>query len=197
MNIRTPICLLVGLAALNLCAAAEDVRDGDIIFQRSKSRQDQAISAATKSKYTHVGIIFFSEGRPFVYEASQPVTRTPLEAWTQRGRAGHYVIKRLKNPSKVDFARVKKETDGFLGKDYDWLFGWSDDRIYCSELVWKAYQRGAGVELCAPRKLRDFDLSSQVVRDLMKARYGDKVPLEMDVVAPSDLFESKKLITVE
>jgi len=196
MIFRIPIFLLVGLLPLKLYAD-EGVRDGDIIFQRSQSGQDRAISAATKSKYTHVGIIFFSEGRPFVYEAVQPVTRTPLEEWTQRGLGEHYVIKRLKDPSKVDFAKVKKEVEGFIGRDYDWLFGWSDDRIYCSELVWKAYKRGAGVELSAPKKLRDFDLSSQAVHDLMKQRYGNDVPLDMDVVAPSDIFESKKLMTVE
>ena len=33
------------------------------------------------------------------------------------------------------------------GKHYDFWFEWSDERIYCSELVWKIYRRGLGIEL--------------------------------------------------
>ena len=32
-------------------------------------------------------------------------------------------------------------------KDYDLYFEWSDDKIYCSELVWKIYKNGADIEL--------------------------------------------------
>jgi hypothetical protein len=32
---------------------------------------------------------------------------------------------------------MKATGEGFLGKDYDLTFGWSDERLYCSELVWK------------------------------------------------------------
>ena len=34
------------------------IQDGDIIFQNSNSSQSKAIELATKSKYTHMGIIF-------------------------------------------------------------------------------------------------------------------------------------------
>ena len=189
------VCLL--LASLPVWASgAMEVKDGDIIFHRSQSRQAAAIAAATKSDYTHMGIIFFSDGSPFVYEAIQPVSRTPLEEWMKRGAGGHHVIKRLKDSSGVDFAKVKAETGKLMGRDYDWIFDWSDQKIYCSELVWKAYKRASGVEIGALRKLKDFDLTSETVRKLMKERYGRDIPLEMDVIAPSDMFSSPKLITV-
>lgn len=73
---------------------------------------------------------------------------------------------------------------------------WSDQQIYCSELVWKIYQRGAGVELCALRPLDDFDLSAPVVRQVMQQRYGDKVPLKEPMVSPGDLFDSPLLVEV-
>src|SRR5690606_5876902 len=38
------------------------IQNGDIIFQTSKSSQSQAIQLATKSKYSHMGIIYESEG---------------------------------------------------------------------------------------------------------------------------------------
>ncbi len=194
MNPCIPAVLLVGLL-ISVSGAAE-VQDGDIIFHRSQSRQSQAIAAATKSDYTHVGIIFLSDGKPFVYEAIQPVVRTPLDQWIKRGAREHYVIKRLKDRSEINFSKVRKEAQQFIGRDYDWLFGWSDEKIYCSELVWKAYKRAADIEVGSLRKLKDFDLNSKIVRQTMKERYGANVPLDMDVIAPSDIFDSPKLITV-
>ena len=71
------------------------IQSGDIIFQTSTSNQSKAIQLATNSKYSHMGIIYENDGAYFVYEAVQPVKLTPLQTWIQRGKNGHYVIKRL------------------------------------------------------------------------------------------------------
>ena len=178
------------------CSLAEELQDGDIIFHRSQSSQAKAIAAATKSDYTHMGIIFFSDGKPFVYEAVQPVKKTPLDEWIARGVGKRYVVKRLKNSASVKMSKVKGEVLQLLGRDYDWLFEWSDSKVYCSELVWKAYQRAADIEIGSLKKLKDFDLSSPTVRKIMEDRYGENIPLKMDVIAPSDMFDSDQLITV-
>ena len=57
----------------------EEVRDGDLIFQTSLSRQSEAIQKATKSRYSHCGLIFRKGGGFVVYEAVQPVKTTPLD----------------------------------------------------------------------------------------------------------------------
>lgn len=119
-----------------------------------------------------------------------------MGAWIKRGVGEHFVIKRLKNRDDVDFSKVKREAQRLMGRDYDWLFEWSDGKIYCSELVWKAYERGAGIQIGSLKKLKDFDLTSPIVRQLMLERYGKKIPLEMDVIAPSDLFDSNLLRTI-
>lgn len=174
-----------------------EIQDGDIIFHRSQSRQAKAIAAATKFDYTHVGIIFFSNEKPFVYEAIRKVTRTPLEEWIKRGKGGHYVIKRVKASNEVDFSKVGREVQGFMGKDYDLLFEWSDHKLYCSELVWKAYERGANVQIGSLKKLRDFDLTAPFVQQILQERYGKKIPLDMDIIAPSEMFNSDQLITIQ
>ena len=176
---------------------AAGVEDGDIVFHRSQSRQAGAIAAATHSHYTHMGIVFISDGKPFVYEAVQPVKRTPLDEWTKRGVDERIVVKRLKDRSMIDMAEVHKHAKAFLGKDYGSSFDWSDDRIYCSELVWKAYNRAAGIEIGSLKKLRNFDLSSQLVRQMLQERYGETIPLDMDVISPACMFNSELLMTVE
>ena len=79
------------------------------------------------------------------------------------------------------------------GKPYDKYFGWGDDKIYCSELIWKAYKWTLNYELCELKKLKDFDLSHPHVKMMLKKRYGNKVPLEEPVVSPADLFNYKEL----
>src|SRR5688572_18487970 len=86
------------LATMTVCAArpAEPLRDGDIIFHSSRSAQSAAIERATRSPYSHMGVILHRDGKPFVYEAIATVRYTPLATWTARGDGGKYVVKRLK-----------------------------------------------------------------------------------------------------
>jgi cell wall-associated NlpC family hydrolase len=164
-------------------------RNGDIVFQTSRSSQSQAIQLATNSRYSHMGIVYIRDGEPFVFEAVQPVKLTPLSAWIERGEKGHFVAKRLRDSeSRLTAATLQKMVavgEQFMGKDYDLYFEWSDERIYCSELVWKVFERGAGIQVGRTQTIRDFDLSHPAVQAKVKERYGDHVPLKGVVVSPA------------
>jgi uncharacterized protein YycO len=176
------------------------IRNGDLIFQTSLSGQSKAIQLATNSKYSHCGIIYNDNGQLYVFEAVQPVTTTPLDKWIARGKDGHYVIKRLKNADQVldaeTLRRMKQEGEKLKGKNYDLTFEWSDEKIYCSELIWKIYQRATGIEIGKLEKLSDFDLTNEAVKRIMNERYGDRIPLDELVVSPVAIFESELLTTV-
>jgi len=180
----------------------ELLQKGDIIFQTSGSGQSMAIQLATHSKYSHCGILCMNNGNLFVYEAVQPVKMTPIKTWIARGDDNHFVVKRLKNASSVltpdVFAKMKAVGEQFKGKQYDLTFEWNDDKLYCSELVWKIYKRGAGIELGELMKLEDFDLSSPIVKNKIKERYGNNIPFEEKVISPESIFASPLLeIVVE
>mgnify|MGYP001395156012 CR=1 FL=1 len=175
-------------------------QNGDIIFQTSKSSQSKAIQLATQSKYSHMGIIYENDGKYFVYEAVHPVKLTPLAEWINRGKNGHYVIKRLFNADQVltgsTLLKMKQFGEQFKGKTYDIYFEWSDDKIYCSELVWKIYKQAVDIEIGQLEQLADFDLSNAIVKAKMKERYGDNIPMDEKVISPAAMFNSEKLITV-
>ncbi len=176
-----------------------ELKNGDIIFQTSLSSQSKAIQLATKSAYSHCGILFKEGSKFYVFEAVQPVKRTPLSQWIARGKGGKYVVKRLKNEALLTSAilqKMKQAGDAMKGKNYDLTFEWSDDKIYCSELVWKIYQRGAGIEIGKLQQLREFDLSDKAVKKKMKERYGDNIPMGETVISPAAIFESGLLKTV-
>src|SRR6185295_17839498 len=100
------------------------------------------------------------------------VRYTPLSDWIRRGTDGHYVVKRLRDaqatltPAAID--KLRKAAEAFEGRQYDLTFEWSDTRIYCSELVWKAYDRGLGIQIGTLQHLRNFDLSDAEVNVKMR-----------------------------
>jgi hypothetical protein len=179
----------------------DNIKEGDLIFQSSLSEQCKAIQLATKSKYSHCGIIFDNHGELYVLEAVQPVRTTSLNNWIARGKNGHYVIKRLKNADKIltieTLPKMKREGEKLIGKNYDLTFEWSDDNIYCSELIWKIYQRAVGLEIGTLEQLRDFDLTNKEVKQKLKERYGDNIPMDQIVISPAAIFNSELLMMVK
>jgi hypothetical protein len=175
-------------------------QSGDIIFQISQSGQGKAIQLATKSLYTHCGMIYEIDNKFFVYEAVQPVTLTPLEDWINRGQKNHFLTKRLKNADEIltknTLEKMQKIAKSFQGKNYDILFGWSDENMYCSELVWKIYKQATNIEVGKCQLFKEFDLSSQEVQNIMKSRYGKKIPLEENVISPVAILKSEHLETI-
>ncbi|MCH2045249.1 MAG: YiiX family permuted papain-like enzyme [Saprospiraceae bacterium] len=177
------------------------LKNGDLIFHTSQSRQSQAIQLATNSKYSHMGIIYQKGNQYFVYEAVQPVKITPLKTWINRGEAGKYVVKRLKNAEELLTAsgiqKMKMIGKQHLNKDYDLRFEWSDNKMYCSELVWKVYKEAFNIEIGQLERLGDFDLSDPIVQQKLKERYGNQLPKEELVITPDQMFNSEKLVLVE
>jgi hypothetical protein len=196
--------VLAALALAALCSQAHAtpaLRDGDIVFQTSRSSQSIAVQRATGSKYSHMGLVVHRDGHPYVLEAVATVRYTPLDDWIARGVGHHFTAKRLRDADTrlTPAARRKlvQAADRFAGRPYDVFFGWSDDRIYCSELVWKAYDRGLGLQVGKLQTIRDFNLSDPAVRAKMRERYGNQVPLGETVISPVAMFESPLLVTVD
>jgi uncharacterized protein YycO len=175
------------------------LKSGDIVFQNAQSGQCKAIELATHSQYTHCGIIFWKNNKCYVLEAVQPVCYTLFDDWVERGLDKHYAAKRLKDQSILTdsiLTAMQKDGEKYLDKDYDIYFGWGNDKIYCSELVWKIYKETTGLEIGELHKLKDFDLTSKEVKQIMKQRYGNDIPYDEQVVSPSNIYDSSLLETV-
>lgn len=178
----------------------EDIQDGDLIFQISQSAQCVAVQAATKSSYSHCGIIFKEDGKWMVLEAVQPVRFVSLSKWIESGKESHYVVKRLKESATVltdqMLAKMKDEGKSHIGKNYDLTFEWNDKKMYCSELIWKIYKRTTGIEIGKLEKLADFDLTNSIVKPIVAQRYGNEIPFDETVISPISIMKSEALITV-
>jgi len=201
-------CLVIFIFAAGCSKKQRDAQlhspfqNGDVIFQSLKSNQSDAIQLATNSKYSHCGIIFWEGDNCYVYEAFRKVKSTPVDKFLERSKGGHYAVRRLKNageifstPEKVNVF-VQTYYNQFSGKPYDIRYEASDEKIYCSELVWKLYKASANIDVAAWKKLGEFDLSNKIVQEELHYTYGDKVPLEEPIVSPEALYASDQFTTV-
>lgn len=190
MRVYLMLVLAIGLFT-NCSAQLPDVQNGDIIFIQNPGGQGKAIQLATKSKFTHVGIIFIENGKAMVYHAVEPVSVNTLEEFIDMSSDGKCEIKHLKDKSaltKKVISDMLQEAKSKLGIHYDVGFNWSDGELYCSEFVWKLYNHALKLEIGKLRPLKEFDLSHPVVKNIMTQRYGKNIPYEEKMISPGDMY---------
>jgi hypothetical protein len=176
-------------------------RDGDLIFQRSRSGQSEMVGALTRSRWTHMGVVFVEPPGPVVLEAVSPVRRTRFGEWVARGSGRHHVVKRLRDgdrrltPEVV--AAMRALGDRWVGRPYDLQFRWEDDALYCSELAYKLFDRAANVQIGRIERARDMNLEDPRVKRALAARYQNREfnPGE-PVVTPESMFRDEQLLTI-
>jgi len=203
---RTLLTLALALtavlaSALDHAVAAPALRDGDLVFQTSRSAQGAAVAAATGSPLTHMGVVLLDHGRPLVLEAVEPVRLTGLDEWRRRGEGGRLWVRRLRDADQVltpaVVERLRALGRAWLGRHYDLQFRMDDDRLYCSELAYKLYDRAAGIRLGRLQRAGDLALGSPEVRRRLRERFGPGgFDPEEPVITPQSIFEDPRLATV-
>ena len=198
MRVSIVLLMLFAMPALG------ELRHGDIVFHESRTRQSKAVSEGTGSPITHMGIIYLKKGKPFVYEAVSPVTGrvglTPYAQWVARGKDQRVWVKRLAEkvlkltPERL--RKLQKVGRRYLGKRYDRLFQWDDQKIYCSELVFDMYDKAFGIQLGQVQTVGDLNLSPDSVQRLIAERLGQKLKLDENIITPVSIFNDERLEAV-
>jgi Permuted papain-like amidase enzyme, YaeF/YiiX, C92 family len=176
MPMRLPAVALVLATALARPAAAEDLpslQRGDVVFQNSLSDQSLAISIATGSEFTHVGIVDINpNGDIVVLEAVTTTRETPLEDWLTYGADADVAVYRFQDLTEDQALAVTTSARSHFGKPYDPYFHGSEDALYCSELVFIAFRDAIGVELGQTQRLRDLNLDNAAALALVGDRWS-------------------------
>lgn len=192
--------LLLALFSFLSAAHATPYQDGDIIFHESQSTQSRAIREATNSRWSHEGVLFQHQGKWFVAEGSQPTRLVSLSSFIARGVKQQYRIYRLPGLTPAQKQNLKEQFAKYAGKNYDIYFEWSDDRVYCSELVYKMFLGATGVEIGTVQKFRDLKMDGPYAQELIRRRLQDtrrKLDLNEPIVTPASQTLDPKLELVE
>ncbi len=167
-------------------------KDGDIIFQSLPvSDLTKAIEGATESPYSHTGLVFKKNGFWYVREAIGPVTDTVLYLWIIRGRGAKFSVFRLKEAYKEIIPSFIKESQKYLGLPYDINYEFDDEKIYCSELIYKSFYDATQEKMGVLVKLKELKWESH--RSFIESIEASGVPLEREMITPKDLSRATQL----
>jgi hypothetical protein len=132
------------------------LRSGDIIFRRGSSAESQAVMTVdVGSSFSHVGIISQENGATLVIhvtpgEGVADVTKIePIQEYLRSDRALAATAYRVvtDDPSQTEAAVQIAKDYAERRTPFDNAFDLtSDDALYCTELVWRAY-KNAGIDL--------------------------------------------------
>jgi hypothetical protein len=146
----------------------QHLQDGDILFRKGRCYFfDGACSSSffadiSDSPFSHEGIVHWQDGAVWVYDVDgEGVRDIPFEFWMLTVAQEMFAIRRLKAPYRDRIPQVLAFCrEQYLQEiPYDRTFGSGDARLYCSELVEKAF-RSAGLALSEPvaiSRLPNFD----------------------------------------
>jgi hypothetical protein len=195
-KLRFGIILLVGLSALGYLAlyplarlALYSPTDGDIVFQ-SLPHMDlvDAIEGVTLSPFSHCGVVMRRTNHWVVVEAIGDVHETSLWQWVLRGRRGRFEAYRLRDTTQMNSPRLQEALTTFMGRPYDFHYDVGDEEIYCSELVYKAYDRGLGLQVGKMERLGD--LNWKPFETFIRSMEDGKLPLDRQMISPVGLTRS-------
>jgi len=146
--------------------ALPEVCSGDIIFRRGRSLVSTVVLLNDReSPFSHTGIVSLEGGIPYVIHAvpgepdtngEERVKRDLLTEFLTPEKAARFAVFRLKNGDPDAVFQAAATAEGYYQNRlaFDKAFSIrSDDRLYCTELVWKAYL-SAGLNLTGNRFAR-------------------------------------------
>lgn len=180
------------LFATGTLAASYEPREGDVVFQSlGGSPLKELIEGATESKFSHCGMVVRRNNQWMVIEAVGPVREITLPSWILRGVNSDFAAFRLDAKYDSQIPAIIAEARKFLGRPSDFRYRFDDENIYCSELVFKAFQNVTGERLGRVRKVRE--LNWQPYKVFIEELEGGPVPLDRDLITPRDLSEAWQL----
>ncbi len=204
MNVRTLFrsqvgriagLILIALTSVLLLSRAASDRyspaAGDVVFQSlGRSKLGELIEGSTDSRFSHCGLVLKKGDDWFVIEAIGPVREIALPDWIAQGH-GAFAAFRLRAEYEERIPAMIASARTFLGRPYDHRFRFDDEKIYCSELVFKAFQSATGEMLGRVRKVRE--LNWEPYRAFIEELEGGPVPLDREMITPRDVSEAWQL----
>lgn len=175
----------------HLAYSSPHLQKGDIVFQFLPSKLSSVIADVSESDYSHVGIVTEYQDKMSVIEAIGPVKYTPISEWINQGYENRITVMRFKNSDPDKIGRALDKAEEFLGRPYDLKYELDEQKIYCSELVYKAFKRGANIELGKIQKLKELKWKEHM--HFIMYLEGGPVPLEREMVTPESIFQDQKL----
>jgi hypothetical protein len=185
-------------AQANLCEkVADHLQEGDLVFLDMDSVIFEQVAVATQTWTSHVGVAVYDEGW-YVVESALLVSRqTPLCKYLKRTQDERFAIRRLSDGlTPTQLLELKDYLQSQMGIFYDTGFNYDSERLFCSKLVYQAYQV-LGIEVGQIKTMRDL-LSENPNGSLTfwKWWFLGSIPWERRTITPKDQLIDSDFYTV-
>jgi hypothetical protein len=171
-------------------------QEGDLLFQSLPMNPVvQTTEGASQSPYSHCGIVVKKNNKWFVLEAIGPVKETPLSDWVAQGREYHFDAFRLHDQHAKHIPDFIAAAYTYEGHPYDIRYRLDDEKIYCSEIIYKAFLTASGIELGSKTKLGDMNW--QPYEYTIRQLEGGQLPLERQMITPVSITLDTKVFQIE
>jgi hypothetical protein len=178
------ICLI---SRLNILASTSNLRTGDVILLDMDCWSCSLIEDETAGPYSHSGVILEINGKIYVGQALSEVYLLDLKtflAYTKK-KALHL---RPKNINEYDRLRLVSDyKNKFAGIIFDHAYEWGDDKLYCSEFIYKLLDGVLDFKNFGPRPMnytRNWDAWTQY--------FGHTPPQGKLGISPNDFGRSNE-----
>lgn len=165
-----PVLILLAAAGAAPHVDTAELRSGDVLLHTSRSKQAVAVAVATRSSFTHAGVVVREGDALWVVEAAGHARKTRLQDFLLRGLSSATVLRDARLDDDGARERVQRAALALVGTPYDAAFAEGVDQLYCSELLVEAWRR-AGLSLGVEELVGDLDIEAPPVRAQFEERW--------------------------
>lgn len=159
------------------------IKDGYIIFVKSKTENCKTIETLTNSKYNHLGVIIFIDGEPFVFSEWYLKDRNPIPLYSliANSKDGKYEIRRLK--------KYEKKLTADLNEKYFWQLNYDCDFII---------QENQDLEMRYNFKINfisrsKFNINNDILKKTLRRLYIVNINPKEFLYWPTDIYDYENL----
>jgi hypothetical protein len=192
------VVFVCSVAQASLCdKVADHLQEGDLVFLDMDSVIFEQVAIATQTWTSHVGVAVYDEGWYVVESALIFSRQTPLCSYLKRTQDQRFAIRRLKRDlTASQLAELKDYLSAQMGVLYDTGFNYDSERLFCSKLVYEAFQT-IGIEVGQIKTLRDlFNENPEGSLTFWKWWFLGSIPWERRTITPKDQLIDSDFFTV-
>jgi hypothetical protein len=167
------------------------LRTGDVVFQHVPTHLSSYVAELTGSPVSNCGLVARMGRDVWVLDTLAGVRYVPWDEWVAQGRRGEFFVARYEKAGERDLAAVVSAAAGWIGRGHDLALAFDDQRLCGGELVYKAFLRGARIQVCSRQPL--IHLAWKPCEAYLRALSKGDLLLDRDVLTPAGLMAGGKL----
>lgn len=183
---RILVLFFVFVSLKTLALPLSDLQTGDIILLDMDCFSCELIENETGGPFSHSGIVLKLGSQVYVAQSLGSVHHIPLQAFLGYSNKVPHVIR----PKHINFSKKRKLLENYkrkyLGMDFDHDYVWDDEKLYCSEFIYKLLKSVYAIEKFKPTPMT-YDKNPKG----WEIYFGGKLPPSGKLgLSPNDFFFS-------